>query len=98
MGFVLYEIHYGEETFESSDTTFTYIIQDIIEQELNMEWFDKVVVHKDDYRELLQNLEEWMQNPRSEEFFQNHIHLDREDVEDFIDFLNEVDCFCQEEC
>ena len=98
MGFTFNEIIFGENIFHSSYTAFDYLIQDIIRGELEMHWFNRIVIYKDDYQELLEKLEEWMQSPRSEEFFQNHQYLDRKYVQMFIDFLNEVDCFGQEEC
>ena len=69
---------------------------DLIEKELNMEWTENFLVHYDDIGELLQVLEQWMATSRSEDFFKEHQCLSREYVQEFIDFLNKIDCFCQE--
>ena len=97
MGFTLYGMKYDGTSFQSSYTQFSYLIEDIIKNELKMKWFEHIVVDKDDIKELVTKMEKWMETSRSEDFFQNHKHLNREYVQQFVDFLKKCDCFCQEE-
>ena len=97
MGFTFYGMKYDGTSFHSSYTPFSYLIDDIIKGELQMEWFERIVVDKSEYEELLQALEQWLDTPRSEEFFKAHKCLTRVYVQEFVDFLKKCDCFCQEE-
>ena len=98
MGFTFYGMKYVNGVkFHSSYSLFDHLIKDIIEKELEMDWFENVVVQCEEIQKLLEKLEEWMKTPRSNEFFQNHEHLSREYVRRFVDFLKKCDCFCKEE-